>query len=94
VTLPTFNAKLSIRAKGGVAPAHLKVREANGKILLETSRALSRPGVSRRTVFTARGVGSYSVDPADPKKVVRESASGVIKIGRIVDGRFRSLRRG
>jgi hypothetical protein len=36
-------------------------------------------------------VFAYSVDPADTTKIVREDASGKTSVGRLVNGRFRTL---
>jgi hypothetical protein len=33
-------------------------------------------------------VFAYSVDPADPTRIVREAADGTRTIGRLVNGRF------
>lgn len=52
--------------------------------------ALNKPGVDKRVVFKDQrtGVFSYSAYPGDPTKVVRESADGSKRVGRLVKGRF------
>ena len=58
-----------------------------------TGKALGRPGIKKSAVFKKRGadgVFAYSVDPADPRRIVRRSGAGKRTIGRLVDGRFRS----
>lgn len=57
-------------------------------------RALKKPGISKQAVFRGSQVQvgqiySYSVDPHDPSKIVREDAAGARATGRVVDGKFR-----
>ena len=57
-----------------------------------TAKALRRPGIKKSAVFKGGGtaVFAYSVDPGDPKRIVRRSGAGKRTVGRLVDGRFRS----
>jgi hypothetical protein len=92
VLLPTPNKDLSLRVEGSaVRRAPPKPREINGTLLIETSRALGRPGLSRKAVFTDVSVDSYSVDPSNPRQFVRERADGTKTVGRLVNGQFRRL---
>jgi hypothetical protein len=92
VLLPTPNKDLSLRVKGRAAmQPPPKRRDISGTIIAETSRALSRPGISRKAVFTGTSVESYSVDPANPRQFIRERADGTKTIGRLVNGQFRPL---
>jgi hypothetical protein len=57
-------------------------------------QALKKPGISKQAVFRGSHlqvgqIYSYSVDPQDPSKIVREDAAGTRTTGRVVDGEFR-----
>jgi hypothetical protein len=58
----------------------------------ETAKALGRPGIKKSAVFKrgAPEVFAYSVDPQDPRRIVRRSGAGKRTVGRLVDGRFRA----
>jgi hypothetical protein len=64
---------------------------------LKLVQALNKPGVSREAVFgteqTGRTVYAYSVHPDDPTMLLRETADGKCAIGRMVNGRFRAIRK-
>ena len=59
----------------------------------KVANALQKPGIQKSAVF--RGANStkifaYSVDPTDPSRVIRESADGTRRVGRLgPDGKFR-----
>ena len=57
-----------------------------------TARALDRPGIKKSAVFKrgASEVFAYSVDPGDPRRIIRRSGTGKRTVGRLVDGRFKS----
>lgn len=58
----------------------------------ETAKALGRPGIKKSAVFKGgrAEIFAYSVDPEDPKRIVRRSGAGKKSVGRLVDGRFRA----
>lgn len=61
-------------------------------LLKKVGRALSKPGISRDAVFKgSRGkvVYAYSLDPADPERLIREDVQGNRTVGRMVNGAFR-----
>jgi hypothetical protein len=92
VTVPTLNKDLALRLRGSaVRRPTLKSREINGTLLVEIERALRHPGVNRKSVFTDTGVSSYSVDPHNPQRFVRERADGSKTVGRFVKGHFRPI---
>ena len=59
-------------------------------LMAKVGRALRKPGIDKQVVFADNraGVFSYSTYPVDPSKVLRESADGTKRIGRLVNGRF------
>jgi hypothetical protein len=92
VILPTPSKDLSLKVSGrAAAPAQLKLREVNGTLLKETERALRRPGLSRKAVFTGSSVNSYSVNPRNPSQYIRERSNGTKVVGRLVNGQFRPV---
>jgi hypothetical protein len=62
-------------------------------LVSKAATALQKPGIQKSAVF--RGANSskifaYSVDPADPSRVIREAADGTRRVGRMgPDGKFR-----
>jgi len=94
--IPTLNDDLVLVRLGATTlnPARLEPDERAGALVLKAGKALSKPGISRKSVFGAgsgAGISAYSVYPQDPTKVVRESADGSKMIGRLVGGRFRPV---
>lgn len=71
--------------------------ESSESLAEKAGKALSKPGLSRESVFgtVAKGgrhaIYAYSVLPSDPTKIVRESFDGQKTIGRVVGGSFRKL---
>jgi hypothetical protein len=74
------------------AAASTKPSEEARRLVGETAKALGRPGIKKSAVFKGGGaeVFAYSVDPEDPRRIVRRSGAGKKTVGRLVDGRFRS----
>jgi len=69
-------------------------REKASNLVASLVRATRKPGTSRDTIFhssVGKRVFAYSVYPGDPTKIVREDASGMTSVGRLVNGRFRVL---
>jgi len=52
---------------------------------------LSKPGISRKSVFRSDRVYAYSIDPQNASRVLRENSDGTKVSGRVVDGRFRVI---
>ena len=97
--IPTLNDDLVLVRLGATTlnPAPLEPDERAGALVLKAGKALSKPGISRKSVFGAgsgAGTSAYSVYPQDPTKVVREGPDGSKMIGRLVGGRFRPVRPG
>lgn len=68
-----------------------------GPLLRRLGKALSKPGISRDAVFGAkprRNAYAYSVDPNNPKQMIREDAAGNRSVGRMTNGVFRKIRAG
>ena len=58
-------------------------------------KATRKPGIHRDVVFRApsgKRVYAYSVYPPDTSKIVREDANGRKTLGRLVQGKFKTLR--
>lgn len=96
IRIPTLNDDLVLVRFGAnnPSPAKLESRERASALVMKAGKALSKPGIRRETVFgygSGRGISAYSVYPADPTKIIRESADGEKRIGRIVGGRFRPI---
>ena len=94
--IPTLNDDLVLVRLGAAnsSPARLDPDERADALVRKAAKALSKPGIRRESVFgrgSGHGISAYSVYPADPTKVVRESADGSKRIGRLVGGRFRPL---
>jgi hypothetical protein len=61
-------------------------------MLRKTGRALNKPGISKRSIFTnnSNGIFAYSADPSDATKLVRTSRDGTRRKGRVVGGKFKA----
>jgi hypothetical protein len=70
----------------------ISAREEAGTLLKKVGRALSRPGISEKSIFKNghSQVFAYSVDPEDPDKIVRRSVDGKRSIGRLRGNRFQA----
>jgi hypothetical protein len=69
-------------------------REKAATLVASLVKATRKPGTSRDRIFNSsvgKRVFAYSVDPRDTTKIVREDASGKRSVGRLVNGRFRTL---
>lgn len=68
------------------------VRQADRASVLvaKAGRALSKPGIDRHVVFKGNQsrIFSYSTDPADPLRLVREASDGTKRVGRLVGAKF------
>jgi hypothetical protein len=72
----------------------VSVREKASTLVASLVKATRKPGTSRDRIFNSsvgKRVFAYSVDPGDTTKIVREDASGKRSVGRLVNGRFRTL---
>jgi hypothetical protein len=78
------------KRKAGATP-RFRPPAIDAAVLESVGDALSRPGLKRSAVFTRPGVQSYSIDPKNPDRIIRETANGVRTEGHVVAGRFRSL---
>jgi hypothetical protein len=70
-----------------------QAKSMRGEALLKKgNKALVQSGIQERTVFrdAKTGVFAYSVDPQNPRKIVRQSADGKKTVGRFSHGRFRA----
>jgi hypothetical protein len=79
-----------VRTQPRKKPVQVPSKDSAAVLMAKVGRALKKPGIDKQVVFTdnrAR-VFSYSTYPVDPSKVVRESADGTKRIGRLVNGRF------
>ncbi len=65
--------------------------ERASDVLARLAKAISKPGVSRASIFrssSGKRVYAYSVYSKDPSKLVREDVSGRQTVGHFVNGRF------
>ena len=72
----------------------VSVRERASTLVASLAKATRKPGTSRDRIFNSsvgKRVFAYSVDPGDITRIVREDASGKKTLGRLVNGRFRTL---
>jgi hypothetical protein len=63
-----------------------------GAMLRKTAKALTRPGISKLSIFKGHKAGkifAYSADPLDASKVIRESWDGTRRAGRVVGRKFK-----
>lgn len=83
-----------VLVKTGKASARAKIPAGESARLLQAAgQALSKPGISRSSVFGSgrRNVYAYSLDPEDPSRFIREAADGTRRFGKMVNGKFRLL---
>jgi hypothetical protein len=72
----------------------VSAREKASTLVASLVKATRKPGTSRDRIFNSsvgKRVFAYSIDPGDTTKIVREDASGKRSVGRLVNGRFRTL---
>lgn len=88
--VPTAQARLAAKRKTDSARRY-RPPAIDAAVLESVGDALARPGLKRSAVFTRPGVQSYSIDPKNPDRIIRETANGQRTEGHVVAGRFRSL---
>ncbi len=81
-----------IRTSRFKTAAKAKSSEEARFLVKKAGKALKHPGISKKAVFRRglTGVFAYSVDPANPKKLMRRSQDGKRTIGRFFEGRFKA----
>ena len=91
---PAFGRDVVVVRPGQFQDSKIPTRRSEEARTLvgETAKALGQPGIKKSAVFKlgAPEVFAYSVDPGDPKRIVRRSGAGRRTVGRLVDGRFRA----
>jgi hypothetical protein len=83
-----------VLVKTGKSSVGVKVpADESAKLLQAAGKALSKPGISRFSVFGAgrKHVYAYALDPQDPSRFIREAADGTRRFGKMVNGKFRLL---
>ena len=88
--VPSFGADLVlIRTARFKTPAKSSKPSEEARVLARRAgEALTKPGISDHPVKKSRSL--YSVDPANPERIVRKSADGKTSVGRLVGYRFRA----
>jgi hypothetical protein len=82
--LPMFSSDLLVVRTSPIKarkPATLKKRDSASALTRKIGHALAKPGISPSVIFRDSQAGqfAYSVDPANPKQIVRRSRSGTIR---------------
>lgn len=74
--------------------ASARTDEAATVLVTRAGQALKKPGIGREAVFKPgrAPIFAFSVDPADPSRVIREAADGSRQTGRLVNGRFHPVK--
>jgi hypothetical protein len=92
--IATLDESLAMVRTGPSIAGAVRPRRADqaGAMLRKTAKALSKPGISKRSIFTkgSRDIFAYSVDPQDANQLVRMSRDGTRRKGKFVSGKFRS----
>ena len=80
-----------VRTGPSIADARPRRADQAGAMLRKTGKALSKPGISKHSIFTngSRDIFAYSVDPQDASQLVRMSRDGTRRKGKVVSGKFR-----
>ena len=75
------------------APIAKTTLSESARLLAAAGQALSRPGISRSSVFGSghKNVFTYSLDPQDSSRFIREAHDGTRRVGKMVNGKFRVL---
>lgn len=92
--LPTSRPDLFIVRVGTKPVTEVAPDQTAVPLLRKAGRALLKPGVSRESVFGSapkQNFYAYSLDPADPTRMVREDAAGNKTVGRMINGTFRKV---
>ena len=73
-----------------IKPAAVRRADRATVLVAKAARALTKPGIDKQVVFKGNQsrIFSYSTDPADPSKLVREAADGTKRVGRLVGEKF------
>jgi hypothetical protein len=91
--IATLDESLAMIRTGPSIAAAVRPRRADqaGAMLRKTAKALSKPGISKNSIFTNEtgDIFAYSVDPLNAKQLVRMSRDGKRRIGKVVSGKFR-----
>jgi hypothetical protein len=61
-------------------------------MLRKAAKALTKPGISKLSIFKGRkspGIFAYSADPKDASKVVQEAWDGTRRVGKAVGRKFK-----
>jgi hypothetical protein len=78
-------------ARFKTAAKSAKPSEVAGYLVRRVGEALKTPGISDKGARKKKS-SLYSVDPADPSRIIRKSADGKTSTGRLVGGKFRVSR--
>jgi hypothetical protein len=91
--IATLDESLAMVRTGPSVAAAVRPRRADqaGAMLRKTAKALSKPGISKHSIFTNESgdIFAYSVDPQDASQLVRMSRDGTRRKGKVVSGKFR-----
>ena len=92
--IATLDERLTIVRTGDSMTGVTRTRPADraAAMLRKTGRALNKPGISKRSIFTndSSDIFAYSADPSDATKLVRTSRDGTRRKGRVVGGKFKA----
>lgn len=92
--IATLDEGLAMVRTGPALTAAVRPRRSDqaGAMLRKTGEALSKPGISKRSIFTTDSddIFAYSVDPSDATKLVRTARDGTRHRGRVVGGKFKA----
>src|ERR1700675_495626 len=84
---------LMIRTGPSVAGAmHVRRSDEAGAMLRKDAKALTKPGISKLSIFKGSNrskIFAYSADPQDASKVVQEASDGTRRKGRVVGRKFK-----
>ena len=91
--IATLDESLAMVRTGPAPTGAVRPRRADqtAAMLRKTGRALNKPGISTRSIFTNKSgdIFAYSADPLDATKLVRTSRDGTRRKGRVVGGKFK-----
>jgi hypothetical protein len=91
--IATLDESLAMVRTGPSIAGAVRPRRADqaGAMLRKTAKALSKPGISKHSIFTngSRDIFAYSVDPQDASQLVRTSRDGTRRKGKVISGKFK-----
>ena len=91
--IATLDESLTMVRTGPSIAGAVRPRRADqaGPMLRKTAKALSKPGISKHSIFTKESgdIFAYSMDPQDASQLVRLSRDGTRRRGRVVGGKFK-----